>query len=109
MFLLAHLFDYATLPWFLAANRTALAVRAPTQASLWRVARVGQLLIIVLGAWATGDALWLFVPAAYKFALLIQAWFVPLLFALAWSESRATRGRMGAALTVLGMAIPLFN
>jgi hypothetical protein len=63
-------------------------------------------------SWPLGlvsDVLWLFVPAAFRFAVLTQAWFVPLKFALAWTASRANRSRVGAAPTVLGVAIPLFN
>ena len=109
VFVLAHLFDCVTLPWFRAANRGAPLFRDPSHRSLWRVARVRQLLVLVMGLWLVSDVLWLFVPAAFRFAVLTQAWFVPLQFALAWTGSRATRSRVGAALTVLGVAIPLFN
>lgn len=106
VFVLAHLFDCATLPWFRAVNREAVLFRDPSHRSLWRVARVRQLLVLVMGLWLVSNVLWLFVPAAFRFSL---AWFVPLQFALAWTSSRATRSRVGAALTVLSVAIPLFN
>jgi hypothetical protein len=109
VFVLAQLFDGVTLPWFRAVNRGALLARDPSQRSLWRLARVRQLLVLVVGLWLVSNILWVFVPPAFKFAVVTQAWFVPLQFALVWTGSRATRGRVLAALTVLGMAIPLFN
>ncbi|MEO8901111.1 MAG: hypothetical protein ABI488_05520 [Polyangiaceae bacterium] len=109
VFVLAHLFDWVTLRWFRAANRGALVSLDLSHRSLWRVARVRQLLVLVMGVWLVSDVLWIFIPAAFRFGQLTLAWFVPLQFALGWTASRASRSRVGAALTVLSMAIPFFN
>jgi len=102
-----HLFDAATLPWFLAANPEATTADVEVRRR-FRVARLRQLLLLLAALGGSGLLLYSahIVP---PLALACVAWLGPLLTPVSWLLAREVRGSSAALLTLVGLGVPFLN
>jgi hypothetical protein len=108
-FLVAHLVDATTLRLFLKLNPDAIDAHDEAHRRPWRLARLRQLLILLIAAYGVAGLLWIVSGAPTGVILFIQVWLGPLFPTLVWILARDLSGRVLAALTLLAMAVPFLN
>jgi hypothetical protein len=108
-FLVGHLLDAASLRFFLKLNPAAVDAHDEAYLRPWRLARLRQLLHLVVAVYAATGLLWMVNGTPTGVILFLQVWLCPLLPTLVWILTRNLSGRVFAALSVLAMAVPFLN
>ena len=101
-----HLFDAASLRWFLAANPEALTPDEELRRRF--VTRLRQMLLLLTALCGCGLLLYgeRMVPA---FGMACVAWLGPLLAPVCWLLAREVRSRAAALLLLIGLGVPFLN
>jgi hypothetical protein len=103
-----HAFDAATLLWFLSSHPEAAATTDDELQRRWRVARMRQMVILLVGLAVGAVALWgMHLQATLAVACLV--WVIPMLTPVTWVLTRNMRGRVAAVLMTIALGVPLLN